>query len=245
MKNRDAVVIGAGPNGLAAAIELARAGRSVLVREAAEEIGGGLRSGELTLPGFVHDLCSAIHPMAAASPFFRTVPLEEHGLEWVEPPMPLAHPLDGAEVAVLRRSVEETADRLGADARAYRRTFEPLVEAWPQLEGSLLGPLVRFPRHPVALAQFGLRAIWPAKRFAQQDLRGGARAGALRRPRGALDPAAREDRLGVVRARPRIDRARRRLAPPARRLAVDRRRARLVPALAGRRDRHRERLSSR
>ena len=135
MKNRDAVVVGAGPNGLAAAIELARAGRSVLVREAAEEIGGGLRSGELTLPGFVHDLCSAIHPMAAASPFFRTVPLEEHGLEWVEPPMPLAHPLDGGEVAVLRRSVEETADRLGADARAYRRTFEPLVEAWPQLEG--------------------------------------------------------------------------------------------------------------
>ena len=168
MKNRDAVVIGAGPNGLAAAIELARAGRSVLVREAAEEIGGGLRSGELTLPGFVHDLCSAIHPMAAASPFFRTVPLEEHGLEWVEPPMPLAHPLDGAEVAVLLRSVEETADRLGADARAYRRTFEPLVEAWPQLEGSLLGPLVRFPHHPVALAQFGLRAIWPAKRFASR-----------------------------------------------------------------------------
>jgi phytoene dehydrogenase-like protein len=172
MKNRDVVVIGAGPNGLAAAIELARGGRSVLVREAADEIGGGLRSGEVTLPGFIHDLCSAIHPLAAASPFFRTVPLEEHGLEWVEPPMPLAHPLRGAEAAVLLRSVEETADRLGADARAYRRTFGPLVEAWPQLESSLLGPLVRVPRHPVALTQFGLRAMWPAKRFARSTFDG-------------------------------------------------------------------------
>ena len=171
MNGYDAVVVGSGPNGLAAAIELARAGRSVLVREAADEIGGGLRSGEVTLPGFVHDLCSAIHPMAAASPFFRTVPLQEHGLEWVEPPLPLAHPLDGGEAVVLRRSVEATAEELGGDAGAYARAFQPLVDAWPQLEGALLGPLVRLPRHPVPLARFGLEAIWPATTFARRRFR--------------------------------------------------------------------------
>ena len=171
MNGYDAVVVGSGPNGLAAAIELARAGRSVLVREAADEIGGGLRSGEVTLPGFVHDVCSAIHPMAAASPFFRTVPLQEHGLEWVEPPLPLAHPLDGGEAVVLRRSVEATAEELGGDAGAYARAFQPLVDAWPQLEGALLGPLVRLPRHPVPLARFGLEAIWPATTFARRRFR--------------------------------------------------------------------------
>jgi phytoene dehydrogenase-like protein len=172
MNDHDAVVVGAGPNGLAAAIELARAGRSVLLREAAEAIGGGLRSGELTLPGFVHDLCSAIHPLAAASPFFRTVPLETHGLEWVEPPLPLAHPLDDREAAVLRRSVEETAAGLGPDAKAYNRVFGPLVDDWPRLEEALLGPLVRIPRHPVALARFGLGGMWPATRFARRTFDG-------------------------------------------------------------------------
>ncbi len=172
MNEHDAVVVGAGPNGLAAAIELVRAGRSVLVREAAEVIGGGLRSGEVTLPGFVHDLCSAIHPMAAASPFFRTVPVEAHGLDWVEPPLPLAHPLDGGEAAVLRRSVEETAEGLGPDAKAYARLFRPLVDNWPQLEEALLGPLVRIPRHPLALTRFGLGAIWPARRFARRTFEG-------------------------------------------------------------------------
>jgi phytoene dehydrogenase-like protein len=167
MAQQEVVVVGAGPNGLAAAIEMARAGRSVLVREAADEIGGGLRSGELTLPGFVHDLCSAIHPMAAASPFLRTLPLAEHGLEWVEPPLQLAHPLEGGQAAVLHRSVEETAEQLGADAKAYSRLFQRLVDDWPRLENELLGPLVHVPRHPVALTRFGLRAIWPAKRFAR------------------------------------------------------------------------------
>jgi phytoene dehydrogenase-like protein len=172
MSRDDAVVIGSGPNGLAAAIELARAGRSVLVREAAEEIGGGLRSGEVTLPGFVHDLCSAIHPMAAASPFFRSVPLEEHGLEWIEPPLPLAHPLDGGRAVVLRRSVDETASALGEDAEAYSRIFRPLVKDWAQLESSVLGPLLRIPRHPVALTRFGLDALWPARRFARRRFEG-------------------------------------------------------------------------
>jgi phytoene dehydrogenase-like protein len=168
----DAVVIGAGPNGLAAAIELARAGRSVLVREGAEAIGGGLRSGELTLPGYVHDLCSAIHPMAAASPFFRTLPLGDHGLEWIEPPVPLAHPLDGGDAAVLHRSVAETADGLGPDAESYRGLFEPLAKSWPRLESALLGPLVRLPRHPLALAHFGLSALQPAAGFARRRFDG-------------------------------------------------------------------------
>src|SRR4051794_20691072 len=172
MTDHDAVVVGSGPNGLAAAIELARAGRSVLVREAADEIGGGLRSAEVTLPGFVHDLCSAIHPLAAASPFFRSVPLADHGLEWIHPPAPLAHPLAGGTAAVLRRSVEETAAGLGADERAYRKVFRPLADDWRRLEPAVLGPLVRVPRHPVALARFGLAALWPAVTFARRRFSG-------------------------------------------------------------------------
>src|SRR5258707_10833558 len=114
----DAIVVGAGPNGLAAAITLARAGRSVLVLEAKDTIGGGSRSMELTLPGFVHDVCSAIHPLARGSPFFRTLPLEQYGLEMIQPPAPLAHPLDDGTTVTLERSVEATAARLGSDAEA-------------------------------------------------------------------------------------------------------------------------------
>src|SRR5436305_2551005 len=117
----DAVVVGSGPNGLAAAVELARNGRSVVVLEAEDTIGGGARSAELTLPGFVHDVGSAIHPLGYASPFFSTLPLEEHGLEWVHPPAPLAHPFDDGTAAVLERSVGETGETLGPDDRAYRR----------------------------------------------------------------------------------------------------------------------------
>jgi phytoene dehydrogenase-like protein len=170
----DAVVVGAGPNGLAAAITLARAGRSVLVREAQQTIGGGLRSAELTLPGFMHDVCSAIHPLAAASPFFRSLPLDEHGLEFIEPPAALAHPLEDGSAVIVQRSVDETAGRLGADGDAYRRLFEPLAAGWPELEGYLLGPLLRVPRHPLLLARFALKALRSAQACAESTFDGSA-----------------------------------------------------------------------
>jgi phytoene dehydrogenase-like protein len=162
----DAIVVGSGPNGLAAAVELARAGRSVAVLEAEDTVGGGIRSAELTLPGYVHDLGSAIHPLGYASPFFKTLPLEEHGLEWIHPPAPLAHPFDDGTATVLERSVQETADSLGPDAAAYRKLMEPVVADWDRLIGSLLGP-PRVPRHPLALARFGLQAIRSARGLAK------------------------------------------------------------------------------
>src|SRR5437763_15412940 len=123
----DAVVVGSGPNGMAAAITLARAGLSVLVLEANETIGGGARSSELTLPGFVHDVCSAIHPLAAGSPFFKTLPLERFGLSWIQPQIALAHPLDDGTAACLYRGIGKTAEELGTDSRSYRRIMQPLV----------------------------------------------------------------------------------------------------------------------
>jgi phytoene dehydrogenase-like protein len=157
----DAVVVGSGPNGLAAAITLARAGCSVLVYEAKETIGGGVRSAPLTLPGFVHDVCSAIHPLGVASPFFRTLPLAEHGLEWVHPPVALAHPFDNGTAALLERSVEVTGATLAEDAAAYQRLMAPLVATWEQLADAVLGPL-RLPSHPLTLLRFG----WHARRSA-------------------------------------------------------------------------------
>ena len=159
----DAIVVGAGPNGLAAAIVIAQTGRKVIVFEAESTIGGGARSGELTLPGFVHDICSAIHPFAVASPLFRTLPLAQYGLDWIEPPAMVAHPLDQGPPGVIYRSVEQTAEALGSDARAYRRVVGRLVHDWPKIEASVLGPL-RWPEHPVVLARFGMGALASAER---------------------------------------------------------------------------------
>ncbi len=158
LRVKSATIIGSGPNGLAAAVELARNGVSVRVIEAEETIGGGTRSGELTLPGFVHDLCSAVHPLGIGSPFFRTLPLDAHGLEWIEPPAQLAHPFDDGTAAVLERSIDETGATLGAvDVAAYRKLIKPLVDDWEHLASDILAPL-RLPRHPITFARFGLRA---------------------------------------------------------------------------------------
>jgi phytoene dehydrogenase-like protein len=162
----DAVVVGAGPNGLAAAIELARAGRSVLVLEAAETVGGGARSAELTLPGFVHDVCSSVYGLAAGSPFFRSLPLAAHGLELAHPDAPLAHPLDGGDAVLLERSVDETAAGLGADGDAYRSLLGPLVREADALVELLLAPLP-LPKRPLLLTRFGLSGLLPAERLAR------------------------------------------------------------------------------
>lgn len=158
MNHPDAVVVGSGPNGLAAAIVIAQTGRKVIVFEAADMIGGGTRSAELTLPGFVHDICSAIYPFAVASPVFRSLPLAAHGLEWIEPPVMLAHPFDDGTTALVHRSLGRTVDTLGVDGPAYRRLIAPLIDSWPHIEDVVLGPL-RWPQHPLALARFGLRAL--------------------------------------------------------------------------------------
>ncbi|MVM31996.1 NAD(P)-binding protein [Spirosoma sp. HMF4905] len=171
----DAVVVGSGPNGLSAAIVLVRAGLSVVVLEAQHTIGGGTRSAELTLPGFVHDIGSAIHPLAAGSPLFQRLPLAEHGLEFIYPPISAAHPFDGGRVATLVGSVDETARTLGVDEQAYHKLFDSVVRHWPTMAADVLGPL-RFPKHPLDMAQFGLDALLPAtvvaNRFQTTEARG-------------------------------------------------------------------------
>jgi phytoene dehydrogenase-like protein len=154
----DAVVIGSGPNGLAAAIALAQQGHAVRVLEAAETIGGGMRTAELTLPGFRHDICSAVHPLGILSPFFATLPLAEHGLKWLSGPLSFAHPLDDGPFVVLERSVEATAEGLGRDGRAYRKLMEGFVRVGAPLMSDLLGPF-RLPRHPFAMARFGFYGL--------------------------------------------------------------------------------------
>ncbi|MFK7898158.1 MAG: phytoene desaturase family protein [Myxococcota bacterium] len=162
----DAIVIGSGPNGLAAAIELARAGADVLVVEAEDEIGGGTRSAELTLPGFNHDICSAVHPMGILSPFYTQLPLEEHGLEWICPPASVAHPLDDGSAVMLYKSVEQTMAELGADGANYRRLVGPFVESAQSLLADVMAPL-RIPQNPIQMANFGLRAAFSANRLAR------------------------------------------------------------------------------
>jgi phytoene dehydrogenase-like protein len=154
----DAVVVGAGPNGLAAAIVLARAGLRVLVREAAEEPGGGARTEALTLPGFAHDVCSAVHPLGIGSPFFRRLPLAAHGLEWIQPPAPVAHPFDDGTAVLMERSTAAMEPQLGPDAPAWQALMDPFVARWEQLFADALGPL-KVPRHPLLLARFGLAAL--------------------------------------------------------------------------------------
>jgi phytoene dehydrogenase-like protein len=165
-KSYDAVVIGAGPNGLAAAITLAQAGRSVLVREANATVGGSCRSAELTLPGFIHDICSTVQALAVASPVLRSLPLKEHGLELVFPRASYAQPLDDGTAAVAYRSLDETAATLGRDGAAWKNLYGPLVRDWEKLVPELLGPFSPFPRHPLAMARFGLKALRSARGLA-------------------------------------------------------------------------------
>lgn len=163
----DGIVIGSGPNGLAAAIRLAQEGLSVTLHEAKSTVGGGMRSVELTLPGFIHDVCSAVHPLGIGSPFFRTLPLDQHGLEWIQPPAALAHPFDDGRVALLERSINETMITLGKeDGAAYKNLITPFVEKWNLMVDALLGPL-RFPQHPLVMAHFGLLAIRSASHLAR------------------------------------------------------------------------------
>ncbi|MDQ6670369.1 MAG: NAD(P)/FAD-dependent oxidoreductase [Chloroflexota bacterium] len=160
MTTYDAVVVGAGPNGLAAGIVLARAGLRVLVREASDTPGGGLQTDALTLPGFAHDVCSAVHPLGIGSPFFRRLPLATHGLDWVQPPAAVAHPLDDGTAVVLERSTSAMARQLGDDAPAWQALMDPFVSRWQHLFADALGPL-KLPRHPMLLARFGLAGLPP------------------------------------------------------------------------------------
>src|SRR6185437_11346946 len=172
----DAVVVGAGPNGLAAAITLARAGLAVDVFERAATAGGGCRTAELTLPGFRHDVCAAVHPLAAASPFFATIDLRTHGVELLYPKVAFAHPLGGDRAAALRSSVSETADGLGLDAKRYRRLMEPLVRDADVITKQVLAPLRSLPANPLAMARYGIPGLLPmttlAGRFETEQAKG-------------------------------------------------------------------------
>ncbi len=182
MEMKRAVVVGAGVNGLSAAVTLASAGVRVEVLEANAAIGGAARTEEVTLPGFWHDTGSSVYPMGAASPFFRELPLERYGLRWVEPASPLAHPLDDGTAVMLEHSVEATVEGLGEAGAAYRRLIEPLVKVWPGLVNEILGPIVHVPKEVLGLARFGMHAVLPATVLGEMVFGrgvGGVRARAL------------------------------------------------------------------
>lgn len=161
-KSYDAVIVGAGPNGLAAAVRLAEAGHSVVVLEAASSIGGGTRSAQLTLPGYVHDVCAAVHALGMSSPALSRETLGDHTPNWVWPDIPLAHPLDGGRAGVLHRDMDATVAGLGDDGRSWRRLLKPLVDNWDALSPQLLGPLLSVPKHPIVMARFGMKGLQPA-----------------------------------------------------------------------------------
>jgi phytoene dehydrogenase-like protein len=167
----NAAVVGSGPNGLAAAITLAQSGLSTVVVEAEQVAGGGIRTAELTLPGFLHDVCAAVHPLAASSPFLSRLRLRPHGLEWIYPPTPLAHPFDDGTAVALNRSIYETSEAMGVDGREYLRLMLPLAVRWPLLVDDVLAPL-HVPRYPVLLARFGLHAWRDAISLANSLFRG-------------------------------------------------------------------------
>jgi phytoene dehydrogenase-like protein len=166
-KDYDAIVVGSGPNGLSAAIRLQQAGVSVLLLEAKDTIGGGMRTAELTLPGFHHDICSAVHPMAVGSPFFSTLPLADYGLEFVHSPLAAAHPFDNGSAAFLARSLDDTARALGADEKVYRDLIKPVADHWEEVAEDSLGPF-SIPRHPLIMARFGLNALRSAHAIADR-----------------------------------------------------------------------------
>jgi phytoene dehydrogenase-like protein len=167
----DAVVVGSGPNGLAAAIEVARAGHSVCLLEARETVGGGARTAELTLPGFFHDVCAAIHPLGIASPFFKSLPLSEHGVQWIQSKACLAHPFDKGSATMLYPSIAVTSQTVGADAEAYRKVFSRLAKNAAKLIPEILAPVTRIPRHPFLLAHFGIQAVQSAAGYATRHFR--------------------------------------------------------------------------
>jgi phytoene dehydrogenase-like protein len=166
MKNPDAIVVGSGPNGLAAAVTLAQAGHSVMVYEAEDTIGGGSRTAELTLPGFHHDICSSVHPMAAGSPYFTELSLEKFGLRWIHPEIACAHPFDNGDAAALNNPFLQNTDQFGPDAKPIRQLLGPFIKSWPDVSKSALGPL-RIASHPVLMARFGWNAIHSAEKTAK------------------------------------------------------------------------------
>jgi phytoene dehydrogenase-like protein len=166
----DAVVVGSGPNGFAAAITMARSGHSVLLIEARETVGGGMRSSAMTLPGFVHDICAAIHPFGVASPFFRSLDLASYGLQWIQPPVPLAHPLDDGTSVLLRRSINETANELGPDKLSYLKLMMSINYNWDNLLKEVFEPL-HFPRHPFSFGHFALMASQSVDHFVQSHFK--------------------------------------------------------------------------